>query len=128
MLGYCQDYLVKNVILPEYISTVTVTAQADTYTLEITASEALAKVICQNVCKTLYDDPELLNNLATSYKTQKITCYYIFDKYSELPTAAGLDYAGEHTIEGFAYTLSYLAEIVYNTKETVQSPVVNSNT
>lgn len=128
MLNYCQDFLVKNVILPDNISAVSMTEQDGTYTLQISGTEALAQVICQNVCKTLYNDPELLNSLASSYKTQKISCYFTLDKYSGLPISAGLDYSGEHTIEGFVYTLTYLGKITYNAAEQpVPTPENTSN-
>ncbi len=113
MLSYCQDYLVKNLILPEYISSVTASEDEENYTLQITGTEELAQLICENACQVLYDNPQLLNDLASSYKTQKITCYYTVGKYSGEPISAGLDYSGEHIIEGFAYTLTYNAQITY---------------
>lgn len=113
MLNYCQDLLVKNVILPENIATVILTEEGETRTLQITGTEELAGLLCSNVCRILYDDPELLNNLASSYKTNKMTCYFKLDKHTGLPLSAGLNYSGEHTIEGFAYTLTYTADISY---------------
>ena len=113
MLSYCQDLLVKNVILPENIAAVNLTEEGDTRILHITGTEELAGLLCGNACKTLYDDPELLNNLASSYKTNKMNCFFKLDKHTGLPLSAGLDYSGEHTIEGFAYTLTYTADISY---------------
>jgi len=120
-LAYCQDLLVKNVILPENIASVSTATEGDIITLQIVGTEELAQLICKNVCKTLYDNPDLLNDLASSYKTNQINCYYRLNAETGLPISAGLEYGGEHIIEGFAYALTYNAEIVYG------KPVVYPN-
>lgn len=127
-LTYCQDLLTKNIILPKNIAAIETITENGVITLKITGSEQLAQLICQNACKTLYDDAELLNNLASSYKTNAITCYYKLDQVTGLPLAAGLDYSGEHTIEGFAYTLTYTAEIAYGEPETPPEVPVDETT
>ena len=127
-LNYCQDLLVKNVILPGNIASVNTIVENDVITLQIVGTEELAQLIGKNTCKTLYDNPDLLNDLASSYKTNLINCYYRLDRSTGLPLAAGLEYSGEHTIEGFAYTLTYSAKIEYSKTEVSIEPAPKSTT
>lgn len=127
-LNYCQDLLVKNVILPGNIASVNTVVENDVITLQIVGTEELAQLIGKNACKTLYDNPDLLNDLASSYKTNLISCYYKLDRSTGLPITAGLEYSGEHTIEGFAYTLTYSAKIEYGKPEVNTEPVPDETT
>lgn len=137
MLSYCQDLLVKNLILPENIAATTISDDGDTILMQITGTEELAQLLCSNICTTLFDDPELLRNLASSYKTNQLLCNFRLDKYTGLPVSGSIDYIGEHTIEGFAYTLTYKAEISYGyvppkaaepTPDTAESTTINETT
>lgn len=111
---YCQDILVGTIILPEYIKSVSVTELDSTYQLSFSASEDLSEIVCSNACQTLYQDPALLNNLASSYETDKIVSTLVIDKQTGLPVASGIDYSGSHNIEGTSYTLTSTLMQSYN--------------
>ncbi len=102
---YCQDILVGTIILPEYIESVSVEELDSAYKLTFTASKALSEIVCSDACKTLYQDPALLDSLATSYETNKIEATLMIDKYTGLPLSSGIDYHGSHGIDGTSYTL-----------------------
>ena len=114
--------------MPGNIASVNTVVENDVITLQIVGTEELAQLIGKNACKTLYDNPDLLNDLASSYKTNLISCYYKLDRSTGLPIAAGLEYSGEHTIEGFAYTLTYSARIQYGKPEVNTEPVPDETT
>ena len=106
MLKYCQDLLVESILLPSYITSASVSESANTYRITLYASEAFAEVICADACDTLYNDPTLLNTLASSYSTDLVECYLDVEKSTGLPLASGVRYVGVHTIEGISYQLT----------------------
>jgi len=105
MLSYCHDLLVSSVMLPEYITGVTVAENTNLLRIQFTGSDALAEAICQKVCQILYNDPDLLNSMATAYKTNKLECYLEVSVLTGLPVASGIRFSGTHTIEGIPYKL-----------------------
>lgn len=113
MRTYCQDILLESILLPEYITTAEIADLGSTYLLEFTGSEKLAQLICENACVTLYENGDLLNDLASAYVTNTISCYISIDKYTGLPTASGLNYSGTHTIEGYGYLLNVQTDQAY---------------
>lgn len=113
MRTYCQDFLVENILLPEYITGASMTETETTYRITFLASEALAEAICADVCSTLYNDPDLLNSLASSYATDTTQCYLELDKQTGLPVASGLNYSATHTIEEITYQLTSKTDQIY---------------
>ena len=107
MKKYCKDTLVGSIILPGFIEDVEIIQQEDAYLLTFPASEKLASVLSAEACKILYQDPNVLSSVSTSYETTLIQGLLRIDKSSGLPLGAGLSYAGSHTIEGTTYSLSY---------------------
>lgn len=113
MRTYCQDFLVESILLTEYITGASVTETETAYRITFQGSEALTEAICGDVCSTLYNDPDLLNNLASSYSTDATQCYLELDKHTGLPNASGLDYSATHTIEDITYRLTSQTEQAY---------------
>lgn len=74
--------------------------------IEYTGTEQMGKDYCGDICEQLFEDADILNNLASAYETKEMTYYLGLDAYSLLPTAFGIQYEGEHTIEGIACLLS----------------------
>lgn len=103
---YCQSLLLNSPLALEYIENAVLTDLESTYLVQFTGKEALAKLLCGTACLTLFNDDNLLNNLATDYSTDTMECYLAIDKYTGFPTATGYEYSGTHTIEGIPYILS----------------------
>ncbi len=121
MLTYCQDVLVSTILLPKYLTGVTVTEQEDVYLYEFSTTAELSDVLMAKACKALYNDPDVLNNLASAYTPGQTKCYLTVHKLTGLPTSAGLSYSGTHTIAGADYLLSYQLDQVYDlTSQTAQ--------
>ena len=76
------------------------------YFLEFTYDEDLANTFQNAICTMFWNDPAMLNNLATAYETKEMSGYLAIDKYTRMVTAFGLYYEGVHTIEGDEYILS----------------------
>lgn len=110
---YCKDLLVNTIMLPEYISDVTYTETGSSLLISFTANGDLADQISNNTCQSLYQDPELLKNLAEGYSTDIMQCYLELDKYTGLPVSAGVDYCGSYNIEGISYQLQFEADQLY---------------
>lgn len=110
MLTYCSDFLYENLLSLEYISSATVSEVGGTLYLELGCSEAYGQWLCEYTCTTLFDDANLLNDLATAYTLSECSAYLAVNKYTGMPTATGIAYSATHTIEGSDYILALQAD------------------
>lgn len=113
MRTYCQDLLVESILLTEYITGASVTRTENAYRITFQGSEALAEAICGDVCSTLYNDPTLLNTLASAYTIDTVECYLELDNSTGLPAASGLRCHVTHTIEEISYLLTTQLDQTY---------------
>ena len=102
---YAQNILVGTVILPEHVTSAYITETENSYLITFGGSEELAEIICSDACETLYQDPELMNDYVTSYKTEHIICSLEISRETGLPMSSGLRYQGIHSIEDTSYLL-----------------------
>lgn len=114
MYNYCQNILVGTVMLPEHITGAQLVETEQSIRIQYSASDEFAILISSNACHSLYQEPELLNDLAQSRTTDKLECYLELDRITGLPIASGISYSGAHNIEGLPYSLSYHADQIYN--------------
>lgn len=105
--------LTTSVAPPAYWQDVTVTEMAGLQLLEFTYNEDFGNNMQNSVCLTLFQNPALLNGLATKYETKEITGYLSVEAYTGLPVSSGLYYEGEHTIEKEEYLLSLQCDQSY---------------
>ena len=63
--------------------------------------------MCVGVAGLMYADPNLLNSLASAYRTDVAGGYIGIDIATGIPTSVGVEYTGIHTIEGAEYALTY---------------------
>ncbi|MBO5869041.1 MAG: hypothetical protein J6Q54_09045 [Oscillospiraceae bacterium] len=114
--NHCQNIMIGTIILPQYISSVKITKDEEfDYTfLEFTATEAFAELLAAEACTTLYQSPDVLNEMAESYQTNRITCYMTLDSTTGFPYASGFYYSGTHTISGIPYELLFTADQEYD--------------
>ncbi len=113
MLDYCQNHLVSTIMLPQDVLNATYSENGNTIRIQYSATEAFAQVLRSNACQTLYQKPELLNELAEESHTDKLVGYLEIDKNSGLPTVSGIEYIGSYVIEGLPYELVYQARQTY---------------
>lgn len=104
--SYITNHLIANFMENSYVASVETTDTGDALLFEFTGTEELGEAFCADICTTLFNDSSLLNKLASSYETKKMTFYLALDKYAMLPTAIGYQYEGAHVIEGHEYLLS----------------------
>lgn len=106
MKDYTQGLLEEGFLSHEYISGATATALNGLYLLEFTATDELGALMSHVVCENLFNDPNLLDGLASEYTTDTMEFYVALDAYTLLPTAAGYQFEGAHTIDGTSYVLT----------------------
>ena len=106
MENYYREMLTENIFDPEYLKTATLSAVSGAYLAEFTLTDAFGEDICADICTTFFNDPDLLNNAASSYKNKELTYYLAIDQYTGLPTALGYYYEGVHTIQGQELSLT----------------------
>jgi hypothetical protein len=114
MRQYCQNRLVSTVMLPKHITGAQIISSEKSVRIQYSASEEFANLISSNACQSLYQQPELLNDLAQSCTTDTLQCYLELDKITGLPIASGISYSGTHNVAGTAYSLSYKADQIYD--------------
>lgn len=100
------DKLLEWIVSNEYIADVKFDNAGGTLLMEYTGTEKMAEDICYDICGSIFNDGDLLNDLASSYTTDTIEFYLALDAYSLLPTAVGMLYEGTHVIDGYPLTLT----------------------
>lgn len=64
--------------------------------------------LCEDyVLSKIYQDPGFFDEYSEGYKTVTLKGYMGFDLETMLPTSAGLEYMGEHTVEGQALQIYF---------------------
>lgn len=73
--------------------------------ISYTLNEEGDKVWRENVCRELFDDTRLLDEMASDYQLTELSGYLSIDLLSGLPVALSSRYSGTHTIDGQSYVL-----------------------
>lgn len=68
-------------------------------------NEDAAKLRCENICRDMLDDPNILTNAASDYKTSILSGYISIDTAIGLPVGFFIDYGGVYTIDGVEYAI-----------------------
>ncbi len=118
MKTYCQDILIRDILLPEHIAGAEMTESEAGYTITFFGSDLLAEAICAKISNTLYSDPELLHTLSSDYHTELLQCVLTVDKHTGLPLSFSSAYKANHTIEAITYGLESNTEQSYAYKKT----------
>jgi len=105
MWSYCQDFLIEHVLDPEYLISAECTEVSGAYLAEFRCSDEFGNDTCADLCTLIFDDPDTLTKLASSYKNNALEYYLAVDKYTGLPTSLGIYFEGCHTIDGEEYLL-----------------------
>ena len=106
MVESCQGYLSENIPALDYVTSISCEEVGNTLYLELGFTEEYGDFLCEYACSNLFDDENLLNDLATAYAMADCSGYVALDKYTGLPTAMGILYSASHTIEGTDYILN----------------------
>jgi hypothetical protein len=95
----CHDQKVAGTVAPDYFQEAVITDLGSTYIIELTYSEEMGTMLQSSICSSMYDNPDELNDEATSYVTNEVSGYFAVDKYTGLPTAHGYKYEGCYVID-----------------------------
>ena len=116
MRSYCQDILVSTVVLPEYISNVSVTQTQTTLQLQFHTNDDFAQLLKSEALTYLYQNPAILQD--KEYHAQTALCYLHIDKSTLLPVASGFQLTGNYTVDDLDYPLTYSADQNYQLYKT----------
>lgn len=103
---YCGVITLQHMLTYEFWESAVCTDLGSLYLVEYNLSEDFGNSIQNSICNIFWNDPAFLNKMASAYVTNETTGYVSFDKYTNLPTAAGFYYEGTHTIDGMDYKLT----------------------
>ncbi len=110
---YCQDYLLSTILMSKYMDSIQIKQDDKVYKITFTANEEMAKMMRQYACETLYGDASVLDELADSYKTDKMAGYVTIDVKTLVPVSSGIQYTGIHQINGVSYSLIFETDQTY---------------
>lgn len=114
MQNYCKDQLVSTIMLPKDIIEVRITETETTFEIQFIPNTDFAASLSSNACQTLYQNPNLLNEMAESSTVEKLESSLTLNKRTGLPLYSGVEYSSSYTIEGVPYQLQYKAGQSYN--------------
>jgi len=112
-LANCQEMLIGTILLPQHIQDAEISYAADLYRVEFTANEEFAQKIISDACTTLYNEPQLLNELAAEQRVDKVLCYLELDAQSGLPVKSGIHFLGTYYSGGLPYQLIFESDQTY---------------
>lgn len=107
MYNYCLDLLTTSYPYISEITSGTVTDFGGICLLELDCSDALAQEYSRSLCEHMTSDPDLLEDLASEFKTTAMDYYVGINRDTGLPTACGISFSGVHTIEEQPYSMTY---------------------
>ena len=105
MQSYTQNLISEYFLDCAYLTGAECTDLGSLLLIDFTCSEELSRMVKENICMDIFEDADLLDDLAAAYRTNTISYYLAIDKYTGFPTAIGLNYEGVHTIDGYDYRL-----------------------
>ena len=103
MQEYVMDIITEYVLDCGYFTKATCTDLGSLLLIEFGGNKQLGQIIADEICQEIYQDPDLLNNLASSFRLETMEYYIAVDKYLGIPTAMGMNFKGVHTIDGYEY-------------------------
>ena len=104
---YTTNILSENFLLPDAFSVCTPKDLGSLSLVTFTLDEKTAKAYTTTPTGMIYNDANLLNDLASAYRTDKGELYLGINNVTGLPTSLGISYTGIHTIEGQECRLVY---------------------
>ena len=124
MMDYCQEFLGENIVALDYIENITLEEIGDVCYLELDFTEEYGDFLCDYTCSLLFNDENLLTDLATAEEVTACSGYMGLDRYTGLPVSVGMEYNVNHTIDGMPYSLLLQADqSFYLTSQTAYSSV-----
>lgn len=124
MADYCLSTAIENIWSAEYLGSAVITDLGSIYRLDLTGNDALRDMIYWNTCAILFDNPNVLDEVASSYEDIKLEGFLSIDKYTGLPVAFNYSFERSHVIDGEVYPLTEELALTFligsdNTYETV---------
>lgn len=114
MRTYCKNLLIGTVMLPEDITGISIEETDSGIRLLFFPDETFAEKISASVCQTLYQKPELLNDISQGNTTNTLQGYLEFDTTTQLPIGSGIHYEGTFNINKTPYAVSFKADQIYD--------------
>lgn len=101
---YCEDLLLSGLMASKYLSDATLTQGEEEMVLTMNASDMFAADIMAHLTAVLQAD---LDSRATSIQTPEAQGYLVLEEGTGLPTAMGIHFRRNHTVDNVTYALNY---------------------
>ena len=106
MRSFLEEDLVGFIPSLKFIASMDMEVTASNLVVSYTLNEDGAQAWYESICESQFSEPDVLDNLASDYRTDEMSGYISIDLATELPVAIASTYTGIHTIEGEEYILS----------------------
>lgn len=113
LLRSCQEILIGTILLPNHVQDAEVFLTDESYRIEFTASKEFAQKVISDACTTLYNEPQLLDDLSAGHSIDRILCYLEFNNESGLPTKSGIHFLGTYYVSELPYQLIFESDQTY---------------
>lgn len=111
---YCNNLLLESILLPQYITNITVEQSEGSVKIHFQADERLAQIMSTEACSRLYQEPELINSLTQNCSYETISAYLTIDPNTNLPIASGLQFEGVHVLDNASYAITSQIDQLYS--------------
>ena len=102
-----ESHLTNNIPFYDSLATLNIVNLGAVSLLEFTFTDEVSSQYTTSLCGKLLTDPNVLNDLASDYRTEKSGGFIGIDNLTGLPTGLGITYEGIHTIDGDECRLMY---------------------
>lgn len=113
LLTTCQEILMGTILLPQYVQDTEITHTSNAYRIEFAATNEFAQKVISDACMALYNEPQLLDELTTEHRVERVLCYLEFNKDSGLPTNSGIHLLGTYYVGELPYQLIFESDQTY---------------
>ena len=114
MLRYYRNLLISTVMLPQYITQADILEANEVLYVSFSGNEKFAQLISSNVCKIMYQNENLLTELAQSSTVDMLTYELKLDAFTGLPLSSAIKFQGTYTIGSVPYSLQFTADQLYD--------------
>ncbi len=105
-----QNTLLSNMLDMNYWKDVTAVDLGSVYLFECSFTNDIGDLLNEEVNLALYGDANFLDKYVSSFSLTMGTGYFAIDKYTGVPTSAGLELAGMQTIDGRPYLIRFQSD------------------
>jgi len=105
--NYIYEVVTSSIIDISEYEVINVSTVGDYISIDFMLGEALGLAFEDEISYRMFGNEDAIDSIATGYNTKMLEGYVMLDMDTMMIVAVGIEYEGEHTIQGGKYSLSY---------------------